>query len=327
MVRFRYGPENPNITYVPHKYEEFLFDTGEIKLNYALAGTLDKPAVVLIPAQTESWWGYEAAMELLEKQFQVFAVDLRGQGRSSRTPGRYTFDNMGNDLIKFIIFVVKRPVVVSGLSSGGVLAAWLSAYAPLGMIRGALCEDPPLFVSELFPAVGPSVRQSSATVMFHLLSTYLGDQWCIGAWEGYVNANSEIMGPSPFPTNEPPQNLKEYDPEWGKASWDGSMTGSCNHAQMLARVKSPILHTRHLMFKDKVSGQIKGLLSDEQVSKVEELVKSTGQRFTRLDFPGMGHVMHRIDPALYSRTLIDWEKSLPNEEVTRKDGVFKVRYL
>ena len=67
------------------------------------------PALLLIPGQTESWWGYEAAMPLLAEHFQVFAVDLRGQGRSTRTPGRYTLDNMGNDLVRFIDPVIGRP--------------------------------------------------------------------------------------------------------------------------------------------------------------------------------------------------------------------------
>ena len=61
-------------------------------------------------------------MAQLTPYFQVFAVDLRGQGRSSRTPGRYTFDNFGNDLVRFIAFRIRRPVVVAGLSSGGVVA-------------------------------------------------------------------------------------------------------------------------------------------------------------------------------------------------------------
>ena len=118
-------------------------------MNYAVAGTPDKPALLLIPGQTESWWGYEAAMPLLAEHFQVFAVDLRGQGRSTRTPGRYTLDNMGNDLVRFIDGVIGRPTIVSGLSSGGVLSAWLSAYAKPGQVRGALYEDPPLFASEV----------------------------------------------------------------------------------------------------------------------------------------------------------------------------------
>ena len=75
----------------------------------------------------------------------MFAVDLRGQGRSTRTPGRYSLNNMGNDLVRFIALAIGRPVIVSGNSSGGLLAAWLSAYAMPGQIRGVHCEDAPFF--------------------------------------------------------------------------------------------------------------------------------------------------------------------------------------
>ena len=104
-----FGPEHPEATYVSHAFPERLCDTGEVALNYAVAGDADKPALLLIPGQTESWWGYEAALPLLAEHFQAFAVDLRGQGRSTRTPGRYTLDNMGNDLVRFIDGAIGRP--------------------------------------------------------------------------------------------------------------------------------------------------------------------------------------------------------------------------
>jgi hypothetical protein len=66
MTRGKYGPHVPEKTYVPHAYKEQLFDTGEVLLNYATAGSNQQPALVLIPGQTESWWGYEAAMDLLK---------------------------------------------------------------------------------------------------------------------------------------------------------------------------------------------------------------------------------------------------------------------
>jgi len=79
MKKLKFGPEYPDITYIPHKYDEHLFDTGDAVLNYATTGSPNKPAIVLIPGQTESWWGYEKAMGILSGNFQVFAVDLRGQ--------------------------------------------------------------------------------------------------------------------------------------------------------------------------------------------------------------------------------------------------------
>ena len=183
-----FGPHAPADTYVPHAFEERSFDTGEVELNYVSAGVSagsvsagspDRPALLLIPGQTESWWGYEAALPLLAEHFQAYAVDLRGQGRSSRTPGRYTLDNIGNDLVRFIDGVIGRPTIVAGLSSGGVISAWLSAYARPGQVVAAYYEDPPLFASEIRPAVGQGIGQCIGPLFAHM-AKYLGDQWSIG---------------------------------------------------------------------------------------------------------------------------------------------------
>jgi pimeloyl-ACP methyl ester carboxylesterase len=329
VERLKYGPENPDITYIQHQYEEHLFDTGDAILNYATTGSPDKPAIVLVPGQTESWWGYEKAMGLLSENFQVFAIDLRGQGRSSRTPGRYTFDNFGNDLVKFIAFMVKKPVVVSGLSSGGVISAWLLAYAPPGLIRGAHYEDPPLFACERTPAFGPGIRQATLRT-FDLFNTYLGDQWRVGDWEGLKKAVREEFPASfqmVFETyypmgSEPPQNLKEYDPEWAKAFVTGSVGASCDHARMLSKVKCPVLFTHHFSRVDEKTGHLMGASTVRQVDQVERLVKQAGQPFTRLSFPKMGHNLHDQDPELFVRTLVEWEKTLPTEKEIKRKGVF-----
>jgi pimeloyl-ACP methyl ester carboxylesterase len=39
-------------------------------------------------------------MRLLAERFHVYAVDPRGQGRSTWTPGRYSLDLFGNDLVR-----------------------------------------------------------------------------------------------------------------------------------------------------------------------------------------------------------------------------------
>src|SRR3954468_2177261 len=158
--RNRFGPHNPDETYVAHELPEHLADLGEVQMNHVVVGDPAAPALLLFPGQTESLWGYEQALPLLAEHFQAYAVDLRGQGRSTRTPGRYTIDLIGNDLVRFIDGVIGRPTVVAGLSSGGVLSAWLSAYAKPGQVVGAYYEDPPLFSSEVHPAVGQSIRQA-----------------------------------------------------------------------------------------------------------------------------------------------------------------------
>ena len=43
----------------------------------------------------------------------------------------------------------------------------------------------------------------------------------------------------------PPQMLWEYDPEWARATLEGTLFASCDLARMLAQVKTPVLLTHH----------------------------------------------------------------------------------
>ena len=309
---FHYGPDNPSETYVKHAYGEQTVDLGEVKMNYVVEGSASSPALLLIPGQTESWWGYEKAIGLLKERFHVHAVDLRGQGRSTRTPGRYTLDNMGNDLVRFMALVIRRPTVVSGLSSGGVLSAWMSAYAMPGTVRGCLYEDPPLFSSEVNTSYGQSIRQSAVGSTFALWAKYLGDQWSIGDWKGMQEAAQRQLPADRRPPriDEPPQNLKEYDPEWGRSFWTGTWAASCDHAQMLSHVKVPVLFTHHQRRIDEKTGLLMGASSDLQASRVREIIQATGQPLEYKSFPTMGHAMHQIDPALFANTLTAWAETL-----------------
>jgi pimeloyl-ACP methyl ester carboxylesterase len=289
-------------TFVPHGFPEHTAELGEVAMNYVVAGGAGKPALLLIPGQTESWWGYEAAITILAADFQVYAVDLRGQGRSTWTPGRYTLDNMGNDLVRFIATVVKRPVVTSGCSSGGVLSAWLSAYAMPGQLRGAVCEDPPLFASELTPAYAPSIRQSIVGPIFERFAIHLGDQWRVGDWAGFTGGGGAA---------EPPQNLREYDPEWARAFVEGTVAASCRHERMLAAAKVPMLLTHHSRHVDESTGRLMGALTDLQARRAGELIKEAGQAFDYVSLPDAAHAMHAAQPERFATVVRDWAQQLP----------------
>jgi pimeloyl-ACP methyl ester carboxylesterase len=291
-------------TFVAHAFPEQTADLGEVAMNYVVAGSHRKPALLLIPGQTESWWGYEAAIKLLEADFQVYAVDLRGQGRSTWTPGRYTLDNMGGDLSRFIATVVGRPVVVSGCSSGGVLACWLAAYALPGQLRGAVLEDPPLFASELVPACAPGIRQTVVSGVFERFMAHLGDQWRVGDFAGF---RGEPAGQA-----EPPQNLKEYDPEWARAFVEGTVAASCRHDRMLAAVKVPVLLTHHARLVDEATGRLMGALTDQQARRAGDIIRTeAGRPFDYQSLPDAAHAMHAADPQRFAGVVRDWALNLP----------------
>jgi pimeloyl-ACP methyl ester carboxylesterase len=287
-------------SFVPHAFPEQTVDLGEVAMNYATAGSPDKPALLLIPGQTESWWGMETAVGLLASDFQVFCVDLRGQGRSTWTPRRYSLDNMGNDLVRFLQLVVKRPAVISGNSSGGVLACWLAAFAMPGQIRGAHMEDPPLFASELLPAHGQSIRQSVVGPIFARLNKHLGDQWSLGDWAGFSGGDAP-----------PPQRMQEYDPEWARAFIEGTVAQTCPHERMLAQVKCPVMLSHHSRMIDPTTGVIIGALSDLQAGMARKIVTDAGQPFEYVDAPDAAHSMHAADPPRFAKMLKEWAGKLP----------------
>ena len=310
-------------TFVPHAFAEHTVDLGEIRMNYAVAGDPSRPALVLIPGQSESWWGYEAAMGLLAEHFHVHAVDLRGQGRSTWTPGRYSLDIFGNDLVRFIDLVIGRETLVSGMSSGGLLSAWLSAFAKPGQIRAAVWEDPPLFSSEVAPAIGQGIHQAVGPI-FGAWNKWLGDQWSIGDWDGLLRAmpteipmamlrNLAAMIPpdeNADPAAGPPQNLREYDPEWGRAFVSGVATASCDHVTLLEQVRVPVLLTHHFRTVDAETGRLTGASSDDQARRAREIVAAAGGRIDYRSFPDTPHSMHEHAPRQFVDTVLDWVATL-----------------
>ncbi len=214
--------------------------------------------------------------------------------------------------------------MVSGLSSGGTISAWLAAFAKPGQIRAAVFEDAPLFASEANPSIGQSIRQGIAP-MFASWHKWLGNQWSVGDWAGMQQALPQELpasmvrapaGMAPAGAGDAPagplQDLKEYDPKWGDAFVSGRATASCDHEAMLRHVKVPVLFTHHFHQTDPLTGALIGAISDLQVTRVEQLVTASTQPFTYRSFPTTPHSMHSHDPKLFADTFTAWYAALPD---------------
>lgn len=104
-------------------------------------------ALLLIHGQTGAWQDYCRVLPELSKSWHVFIVDCYGHGRSSHDSSKYYLRENGDDLIWFIDEIIEKPTVVSGLSSGGLLASYIAEYGG-DWIIGAVLEDPPVFSTE-----------------------------------------------------------------------------------------------------------------------------------------------------------------------------------
>ena len=115
-------------------------------INYA-EGPNNGKALLLIHGQTGAWKDYGTVLPELSKNWHIFAVDCYGHGFSSHDDSKYFLEKNGNDLIWFINNIIRKETVVSGHSSGGLLAAYIAAYGK-NLIVGAVLEDPPIFSTE-----------------------------------------------------------------------------------------------------------------------------------------------------------------------------------
>jgi hypothetical protein len=122
------------------------------------------------------------------------------------------------------------------------------------------------------------------------------------------------------PADEPPQNLKEYDPEWGRAFWTGTIGAACDHERMLGAVNVPVLFTHHFRLVDEDTGFLMGALSDLQAKRVLELLAEAGVPVDHRSFAEMGHSMHGQDPRVFADTLIAWTSVHPARSTGARGG-------
>ena len=193
-------------------------------------------------------------------------------------------------------------------------------------MRGVVWEDVLLFASEVNPECSQSSRQALGPIM-DLWSKWLGDQWSIGDWSGVqaaapleipfrmVIANEGMQvkraGEDATQASEgPPQNFKEYDPEWARAFSTGTAMSSCDHARMLESVRVPVLFTHHFRQLEVSTGALMGAISDVHVQRVRDIVTAAGQPFDYFSFPEMAHQMHEQDPELFTRLVVEWAEEL-----------------
>jgi len=92
-----FNPFRLSVENVPEGFTEKKFDTGEVVLNY-VEGPDNGPPLLFIPGQMEFWQGYMPIMPHFSKKYYVFVIDIRGHGKSTRTPGRYSYNICGEDL-------------------------------------------------------------------------------------------------------------------------------------------------------------------------------------------------------------------------------------
>jgi pimeloyl-ACP methyl ester carboxylesterase len=149
------------------------------QIHYVQAGQRrdDRPPLLLVHgfgASTDHWKKNIAG---LQDEFEVWAIDLLGFGRSTKADTQYSADLWQNQLHDFIRDVIGRPTVIAGNSIGAYTALATNALFP-EMTAGAILLNPVGRFGDA-PVSSPSLIQqlTSNTFKFMLSQDWVG--WLI----------------------------------------------------------------------------------------------------------------------------------------------------
>jgi len=262
----RMTPPPPNRMQQPSRMVERRVEIGGIVTSYA-EGPANGAPLVLLHGQGSQWEDYTKVLPTLTQRHHVYAIDVHGHGQSARLgPGGYTNRHIGELIAGFIDAVVGEPVILSGHSSGALLALWIAAHRP-DMVSGLFLEDPPLYSS-----IPPRAERAIGGILPRLAAEFLRDDPTGGFQRLYVEKSGyfSFFGPLAAPLvryslrwidhhpGEPLrifflpslinvyfEGLANYDPAFGAAWDDGTWYGGFDTDAALAAVKCPttLLHT------------------------------------------------------------------------------------
>ncbi|MGA9527394.1 MAG: 3-oxoadipate enol-lactonase [Terriglobales bacterium] len=100
-----------------------------LRTHYELSGE-SGPVLVFSNSLGTDLSMWEPQMPDLVPRFRILRYDTRGHGQTSVTPGDYTIEQLGRDVLNLLDALNLPCVHFCGLSMGGMIGIWLGANAP-----------------------------------------------------------------------------------------------------------------------------------------------------------------------------------------------------
>ena len=221
----------------------------------------------------------------------------------------------------FLESVVKEPAIISGNSSGGLIALWLAANKP-SLVKGIILEDPPLFSAEwprikedshvylvLQVTVEMSKELHESRSISGLARTFMkvkrplpnGKVRSVPRSAAYF-ISFLIRGSQKLRSGRPslPGSLGKivdvlvnFDADFSQAWVDGRIYEGLDHADTLKRATCPmmLLHANWVRHPDY---GLSGAMDDDDAALARELAPEL--IYKRID---AGHAIHSHKPELF----------------------------
>lgn len=136
--------------------KEQAFQADDVTINY-VEGPPSGPPLVLLHGGGDRWQHFWPLIPSLVMRWHVYALDLRGHGRSGRAPGQYLPEYYVADIASFLECQVAGPAVLFGHSLGGWIALMTTAQRE-NQARALVLGDPPLDIERFLAFEGSKAR-------------------------------------------------------------------------------------------------------------------------------------------------------------------------
>jgi len=113
---------------------------GKLKIGYELSGREAAPLLAFSNSLGTDLSMWDAQAAALAGEFRILRYDMRGQGKSSVTPGDGSIERFGRDFIGLMDALNLKRVAFCGLSMGGMIGMWLGVNAPERLDALVLCN-------------------------------------------------------------------------------------------------------------------------------------------------------------------------------------------
>jgi len=114
--------------------------SGEARIHYALEGQSGAPVLVFSNSLGTNYSMWAPQVPEFRKKHRVLRYDTRGHGQSSLTPGPYSIEQLGKDVIALLDALDLDRVHFCGLSMGGMIGMCLGVIAPERLTKLVLCN-------------------------------------------------------------------------------------------------------------------------------------------------------------------------------------------
>jgi len=281
-------------------FNEHFTDTGETHIR--VLNSLDEgPPILFLHGVARIGRDFVPLFPVVTNSWQVHALDHRGHGVSGRVPDAYRVTDYARDAAA-VVRTFHVPVVLFGHSLGAVTAAAVAAAEP-DRVRAVVLEDPPsaAFLAKLnktmyypqFVAVQKLAGQDRpvADIARDLANIPIPQPNGTTARLGDYRDASMLRFSA--------KCLPELDPEVFNPLLDGTWFDGYDEDAIWKAIKCPVL----LLRGEEARG---GMLPIADADRMA----ATMADCTRVDVPGVGHLIHWLAAEECARLLLGFLESL-----------------